>query len=238
MAKSSSPVKRTGMKQLALLLVCAAAACRGPSEATRKEPTPAAVAPAPTVQAPIVGEEVAVDYRAQAQGQALIEGAAPVGARVDVREGQALIGRDSAPMTVKAEPDHWYAIAARLPSGALRDAKVQARAGQVASIRFVDAAPQGPQAMSREAFRELVQAVDEEAGDQAKRNFLRTAAARQWFTSAMAGVLTHHIVHRESTLAAVPILKDRILDRENAFWLCQHFTYREDKAKVQEILEH
>ena len=39
-------------------------------------------------------------------------------------------------------------------------------------------------------------------------------------------------------LAAVPLLKDRILDRENAFWLYQHFTYREDKAKVQEILEH
>jgi hypothetical protein len=35
----------------------------------------------------------------------------------------------------------------------------------------------------------------------------------------------------------VQILKDRILDRENAFWLYQHFTYREDKAKVQEMLE-
>jgi len=57
-------------------------------------------------------------------------------------------------------------------------------------------------------------------------------------TSAMAGVLIDHIVYRENKLAAVPILKDRILDRENAFWLYQHFTYREDKAKVQEILEH
>src|SRR3954462_10202128 len=166
MAKSSSPVKRTGMKQLALLLVCAAAACRGPSEATRKEPTPAVVAPAPTVQAPVVGEEVAVDYRAQAQGQALIEVAAPVGARVDVREGQALIGRDSAPMTVKAEPDHWYAIAARLPSGNAREAKGQARAGQVAPVRFVDLAPQGPQPMSREEFKAFLQAIDQEPGDQ------------------------------------------------------------------------
>ena len=65
-----------------------------------------------------------------------------------------------------------------------------------------------------------------------------SAAAKQWFTSAMAGVVIDHIVYRESKLAAVPILKDRILDRENAFWLYQHFTYREDKAKVQEILEH
>jgi hypothetical protein len=182
-------------------------------------------------------DEVAVEYRAQAEGQALIEVAAPAGARVDVREGQALIGRDTAPMTVKAQPDHWYAIAARLPSGAARDVKVQARGGQIASLRFTDAAPQGPQAMSREAFKGFVQTMDEEAGDEAKLNLLRGAASHQWFTSAMAGVLIDHVVHRENKLVAVQVLKDRILDRENAFWLYQHFTYREDKAKVQEMLE-
>jgi hypothetical protein len=155
-----------------------------------------------------------------------------------VREGQTLIGRDTAPMTVKGQPDHWYAIAARLPSGTAREAKVQARAGQVASVRFIDLAPQGPQTMSREDFKGFLQAVDEEPGDQAKLNLIRSAASHQWFTSAMAGVLIDHIVHRENKLAAVPILKDRILDRENAFWLYQHFTYREDKARVQEMLEH
>ncbi len=223
------------MRKLAFLALCAAA-CRGPVEEARKEPVPApAVAPAPPAA---VGDDVALEYRAQSEGQSLIEVAGPVGARIDVREGEALIGRDTAPMTVKGEPDHWYAIAARLPSGALREAKIQARAAQVASVRFVDLAPRGPQAMSREAFREFLQAIDEEAGDQAKLNLIRGAASRQWFTASMAGVLIDHLVYRESKLAAVPILKDRILDRENAFWLYQHFTYREDKAKVQEILEH
>jgi hypothetical protein len=195
-------------------------------------PAPAAV----VVQTP-VADEVAVEYRTQAEGHALIEVASPAGARVDVREGQALIGRDTAPMTVKAQPDHWYAIAARLPSGAAREAKVQARGGQIASVRFMDVAPQGPQAMSREAFKGFVQTMDEEAGDEAKLNLLRSAASHQWFTSAMAGVLIDHVVHRENKLVAVQVLKDRILDRENAFWLYQHFTYREDKAKVQEMLE-
>ena len=224
------------MKRLGLLLVLVAA-CKGPEREARMGPPPAAnpvtVAPLP----PPVGEEVAVDYRTQTDGQALIEVAAPPGARVDIREGQALVGRDTAPMAVKAEADHWYMIGARLPSGAVREAKVQARAGQVASLRFVDV-PQGPQAMSREAFKGFLQALDAEPGDQAKLNLLRSAAAKQWFTSAMAGVIIDHIVYRENKLAAVPILKDRILDRENAFWLYQHFTYREDKAKVQEILEH
>ena len=218
-------------------MAVAAAACGGPAQEARKQPTPAPATPA-VVAPPVISDEVAVDYRPQAEGQSLIEVASPVGAKVDVREGQALVGRDTVPMAVKTQADHWYAIAARLPSGAAREAKVQARAGQVASVRFVDLAPKGPQAMSREAFKSFLQGIDEEAGDEAKLNLIRSAASRQWFTSAMAGVLIDHIVHRENKLAAVPILKDRILDRENAFWLYQHFTYREDKAKVQEILEH
>src|SRR5207237_1195055 len=149
MAKSSSPVKRTRMKRLGLLLVFVAA-CKGPAQEAHKEPPPAPNPVTAVALPPPVGEEVAVDYRTQSDGQAL----------------------------------------------------------------------------------------DEEPGDQAKLNLRRSAAAKQWFTSAMAGVLIDHIVYRENKLAAVPILKDRILDRENAFWLYQHFTYREDKAKVQEILEH
>ena len=223
------------MRRLALLLLCAAG-CGGPVQETRKDPVPAPAPAAVVVQTP-VADEVAVEYRTQAEGHALIEVASPAGARVDVREGQALIGRDTAPMTVKAQPDHWYAIAARLPSGGAREAKVQARGGQIASVRFMDAAPHGPQAMSREAFKGFVQTMDEEAGDEAKLNLLRSAASHQWFTSAMAGVLIDHVVHRENKLVAVQVLKDRILDRENAFWLYQHFTYREDKAKVQEMLE-
>jgi hypothetical protein len=100
------------------------------------------------------------------------------------------------------------------------------------------AEPSGPQPMSREKFKEFVHGVDEEAGDAAKLALINSAAAHDWFTAAMAGVLIDHVVHRENKLAAVPLLKDRILDKENAFWLYQHFTYREDKAKVQEMLEH
>lgn len=228
------------MRTLALLFVCLAA-CQGPRQVVREEPAPApspAPAPAPAAPAAVIGDDVAVEYRPQAEGQALIEVASPAGARVDVREGEALVGRDSAPMTVKVEADHWYSVAARLPSGAEREAKVQARAGEVASLRFADVTPQGPRAMSREAFKDLVHAMDVEAGDEAKLNLLRSAASHEWFTAAMAGVLIDHVAHRENKLTAVPILKDRILDRENAFWLYQHFTWREDKAKVQEMLEH
>ena len=67
---------------------------------------------------------------------------------------------------------------------------------------------------------------------------LRTAAANAFFTTSQAGQLIDRLAYRDDKLAAVPILKDRILDKQNAWQLYQHFTYREDKMKVQEILEH
>lgn len=223
------------MRRSALaLLVCTACATH-----VQKPTAPPPVAtPAEPRPAQVLEENVAVEYRPQSEGNTLLEVASPAGARVDVREGQALAGRDVAPMTVRAEGDHWYTVSARLPSGELRETKVQARAGQIASVKFATAAPQGPQAMSREAFKDFVHSVDEEAGDEAKLRLIKSAAAHEWFTAAMAGVLIDHVVHRDNKLLAVPLLKDRILDRENAFWLYQHFTYREDKAKVQEMLEH
>ena len=224
------------MNRFALLALCCACAARAPEARKETPPPPAAVEV--VRPAPVVEENVAVEYRPQSEGKTLLEVAAPAGARVDVREGQALIGRDVAPMAVRAEADHWYVVSARLPSGDVREAKVQARAGQIASVRFAEPVPQGPQAMSHDAFKDFVHNLDEEAGDDAKLRLLRSAAAHEWFTAAMAGVLIDHVVHRENKLLAVPLLKDRILDRENAFWLYQHFTYREDKAKVQEMLEH
>src|ERR1700730_534999 len=99
------------MKRPALLRLCAAG-WGVQAQEPRRDPAPAPAPAAVVVQTPMA-DEVAVEYRAQAEGQALIEVAAPAGARVDVREGQALIGRATAPMTVKGQPDHWYAIAAR-----------------------------------------------------------------------------------------------------------------------------
>ena len=219
---------------LLLLLLCSACATQAP-QTRAPSPPPAAAEVQP---AKVLEENVAVEYRPQSEGQTLLEVASPAGAQVDVHEGAALAGRDLAPMTVRAEADHWYMVSARLPTGEMREAKVLARAGQIASVHFATAAPQGPQAMSHDGFKDFVRGVDAEAGDEAKLHLIRSAAAHEWFTAAMAGVLIEHIVHRENKLLAVPLLKDRILDRENAFWLYQHFTYREDKAKVQEMLEH
>src|SRR5207248_7079781 len=106
MAKSSRSVKRSHMRKVGLLLVCVAA-CKGPAQEARKETTPPP-SPATVMPPPGVGEEVAVEYRPHPEGQALIAIAAPAGARVDVREAQPLVGRDTAPMAMKAEAEHAY----------------------------------------------------------------------------------------------------------------------------------
>ena len=98
------------------------------------------------------------------------------------------------------------------------------------------AADLGPQPMERGKFRAFVQRIDETAGDAGKLALLKTALAYNWITSAMAGVLLDHLTYRQSKLDAMPILGDRILDKENAYNILDHFTYREDKEKVQQLL--
>lgn len=214
-----------------------AAACAGPARESRPpqpKPPPRAVAPAPVLAE---SDGIALEYRPQSQGRTLIEVLRPEGARVAIYDGPKLVDEESAPLSVEALADHWYRVTAHLPSGALREKKVQGQAGQVATLSFTDAGVRGPVALTREEFGRLLHALDVEAGDKAKLSLLETAARRSYFSTAQAGALIDHVVYRENKLLAVPLLKDRILDQQNAYLLYQHFTYREDKARVQELLE-
>ncbi len=168
----------------------------------------------------------------------MLEVRKPDGASVQIFDGPKLVDQQSAPLSIEAQADHWYRVTAHLPSGALRETKVQGQAGQVASLTFIDAGVRGPVTLTHEEFHRLLTAIDIEPGDKAKLSILETAARRAYFSTAQAGALIDHVVYRENKLLAVPLLKDRILDKQNAYLLYQHFTYREDKARVQELLEH
>ena len=199
-----------------------------PSERSAERPDPP---PKPTV---IVEDGMRLEYRPH--GRTVIEVTEPEGTQVQAFDGPALVAADTAPVAFDALPDHYYRMVFQLPSGGVREKKVQARAGELLNVRVSEA--KGPHAMADKDFRTLRTALDREAGDAAKLAVLRTAAANAFFTTAQAGQLIDRLVYRDDKLAAVPILKDRILDKQNAWQLYQHFTYREDKMKVQEILEH
>jgi hypothetical protein len=226
----------------ALLLL---AACAGPQVVPAEKPAearperperppervPPERPPQPTV---IVEDGMRLEYRPH--GRTVIEVTEPEGTQVQAFDGPALVAADTAPVAFDALPDHYYRMVFQLPSGGMREKKVQARAGELLNVRVTEG--KGPQAMTDKDFRTLRTALDREAGDAAKLAVLRTAAANTFFTTSQAGQLIDRLVYRDDKLAAVPILKDRILDKQNAWQLYQHFTYREDKMKVQEMLEH
>jgi len=200
------------------------------------KPKPPKVAlPAPEPPPVVINEDgVRLEYRSHG-GRTVIEVTEPEGTQVQAFDGSALVADDTVPLAFDAQPDHYYRLVARFPNGSVRDKKVQARAGRLLSVRLHEA--KEPQAMSDKEFRALRTQLEREHGDTAKLSILRTAAASSYFSTAQAASLIDRLVYREDKLAAVPILKDRILDRENAWQLYQHFTYREDKIKVQEMLE-
>ena len=228
---------KRALPALLLLSACAApqvvppekpAEAQQPSERSAERPEPP---PKPTV---IVEDGMRLEYRPH--GRTVIEVTEPEGTQVQAFDGPALVAADTAPVAFDALPDHYYRMVFQLPSGGVREKKVQARAGELLNVRVSEA--KGPQAMNEKDFRTLRTALDREAGDAAKLAVLRTAAAGAYFTTVQAGQLIDRLVYRDDKLAAVPILKDRILDKQNAWQLYQHFTYREDKMKVQEMLEH
>jgi hypothetical protein len=236
------------MKRILLLPILLAAACAAPQVVPPEKPTEAqppppsptpAEKPAPEAQKPppptvIVEDGMRLEYRAH--GRTVIEITEPEGMQVQAFDGPALVAADTVPVAFDALPDHYYRMVFQLPSGAVREKKLQARANELLSVRVMEA--KGPQAMSDREFRTLRSAIEREAAEAGKLAVLRTAAANAFFTTSQAGQLIDRLVYRDDKLAAVPLLKDRILDKQNAWQLYQHFTYREDKMKVQEILEH
>ena len=222
---------------ISLLAACAAPEVRPPEKAAEPEAPPERPAerperpPQPTV---IIEDGMRLEYRPH--GRTVIEVTEPEGTQVQAFDGPALVAADTAPVAFDALPDHYYRMVFQLPSGGVREKKVQARAGELLNVRVTEG--KGPQPMNDKDFRVLRTALDREGGDTAKLAVLRTAAANAFFTTEQAGQLIDKLVYRDDKLAAVPILKDRILDKQNAWQLYQHFTYREDKMKVQEMLEH
>ena len=238
----ADPVYNLCMKR-ALLALLLLAACATPQVVPPEKPTEAQPQPAPQIperpERPpqptvIVEDGMRLEYRQH--GRTMIEVTEPEGTQVQAFDGPALVAADTAPVAFDALPDHYYRMVFQLPTGGVREKKVQARAGELLNVRVMEG--KGPQAMSDREFRTLRTALDREGADAAKLAVLRTAAANAFFTTNQAGQLIDRLVYRDDKLAAVPILKDRILDKQNAWQLYQHFTYREDKMKVQEMLEH
>lgn len=117
-----------------------------------QKPPPKVAQPAPEPPVIIVEDGIRLEYRPHA-GHTVVEVTEPEGAQVQAFDGSALVADDTVPLAFDAQPDHYYRLVARFPSGAVRDKKVQARAGRLLSVRLHEA--KEPQAMSDKDFRAL-----------------------------------------------------------------------------------
>src|SRR5437588_10276195 len=152
---------------LFLLAACAAPQVVPPEKPTEGPPPerPAEGRPPPPQPPTILIEDgMRLEYRAH--GRTVVEITEPEGMQVQAFDGPALVAADTAPVAFDALPDHYYRMVFQLPSGGVREKKVQARAGELLNVRVSEG--KGPQAMNDKDFRTLRTALDRQAGDAAK----------------------------------------------------------------------
>lgn len=97
-------------------------------------------------------------------------------------------------------------------------------------------APPAGRAMGRADFGRLVAAIGKESFSSDKLRVLRSAAAANHVEIAQVIQLVKAFEFSKDQVECVRIVKDRIVDRKNAYLLYDAFTYSADKRKVREIL--
>src|SRR5207237_4658765 len=136
-----------------LLAACAAPQVVSPEKPTEAQPQPAPEKLPPEVRPPqpvvIVEDGLRLEYRPH--GRTVIEVTEPEGAQVQAFDGPALVASDTVPLAFDALADHYYRFVFQMPSGAVREKKLQERAGMLLSVRVLEA--RGPQAMTEKEFR-------------------------------------------------------------------------------------
>ena len=130
-----------------LLAACAAPQVVPPEKPTEGPPPEKAVEVRPPPPQPptiVVEDGMRLEYRAH--GRTVVEITEPEGMQVQAFDGPALVAADTVPVAFDALPDHYYRMVFQLPSGAVREKKLQARANELLTVRVMEA--KGPQAMN------------------------------------------------------------------------------------------
>ena len=95
--------------------------------------------------------------------------------------------------------------------------------------------PLEPVAMNPQEFGRLEQAVKDESFSSDQLDLIETAAAHHWLNMAQVVALLEHLSFSSDKLAALEILRHRIVDPQNAHLLNDAFSFSSDKEKAQEL---
>lgn len=211
-------------------------------------PPPGTVTTTTTRVEEVTGDGFHITYRPSESGYTQLEIVEPQGAHATLWDGTFLLGEDDVPTSVTVQSGKWLRVVVTRPDGAVFERKIQTRAGLVGTVRVygfaapapavvVVAAPlPAPNAIGAADFRRLKSAIEAESFSDQKLDVLRTAAEDAWFTCEQVGQLVELFSFGNDKVAAVGVVRDRIIDRQNAFTLYERFTFSNDKDAVKRLL--
>lgn len=97
-------------------------------------------------------------------------------------------------------------------------------------------APVGPVAMDSSVFGSLYAQIKGESFSDSKLNVLRTASSSHYFTVSQIKRILSEFSFSKEKLAAVRIVKNKLVDDKNVFQLYDAFTFQSDKKELRKIL--
>lgn len=215
-------------------------------------PAERAPAPAPTrTQAPpprtFGGEQFSIDYSPFGVPGSNIKVVSPEGALGEVwSDDGSLVTRSSVPFIFEGKGDQFYRVILVGADGALLlDKKFEVKRfiggtlklkGAAAPAPAPAAAP-APQGMADADFDALVEAVNDAGFGNEKLGVIETAANSHVFTVEQVGKLIDLLSMSDEKVGVVERTKKKLVDRQNAFKLLEHFTFSADKERVRKLLK-
>lgn len=222
--------------------------------ATKTAPPPApARAPAPAAKAQpppraIGGENFSIEYGPLNDvPSSAIKVLSPEAATAEVwAEDGTLAGSYSVPFTFQGKSQQFYRFILTGPDGAvLLDKKLELKQfiGGLVRLKGAAPAPSAPapapaaQGMPDADFAALLSAVNDASFGAEKLGVVETAAQSHVFTVEQVGKLVDAVSMSDEKVGVVERTRKKLVDRQNAFKLLEHFTFSGDKEKVRKLLK-
>lgn len=222
------------------------------TQTVRTEPAPAPARPAARSQpAPRVfgGDAFSIGYAAMAGVPSnTIKVVSPEGALAEVwAEDGSLAGSFSVPFNFEGRSGTFYRFILTSPDGTLLlDKKFETKQflggtlkqnGAPAVVAPAPVAAPVAQGMAEADFAALVEAVNEAGFGHEKLGVIETAAESHVFTVEQVGKLVDLLSTSDEKVGAVERTRKKLVDRQNAFKLLEHFTFSADKERVRKLLK-
>ncbi|MBL8933239.1 MAG: DUF4476 domain-containing protein [Archangium sp.] len=209
-----------------------------------------APAPAPArTQAPpprtFGGEQFAIDYSPLGVPGSTIKVVSPEGALAEVwSDDGSLVTRSSVPFAFEGRGDQFYRVILVGADGALLlDKKFEVKRFLGGTLKSKGAPAPAPaaaptaQGMADADFAALVEAVNDAGFGDEKLGVIETAANSHVFTVEQVGKLVDLLSMSDEKVGVVERTKKKLVDRQNAFKLLEHFTFSADKERVRKLLK-